>query len=357
MAKPEIQPHKITKPIQILAVWFVGLLALVGILLAGAANIEQPIWIPALLVVAAIVIIPLFIFLIFLLQTRFRTQFLDDEHYSEWLKRKEEAFDEIESRLDKSTKALVESNEKVIGNIEKKHGRIEEFTNKLLHIDKVGLIAVFAQRREAFKYIEDAIRSEENEIVIVGTSFRGLLWPGPGEEKIMKAISKQIRSGCKVKFLLTHPAFAHLRQKLEGIQRRESFHIAQEILETIKVLKMEGVPHSDIRFVKGTPTIFGIMTSKLILLNPYPYQRQAYNSISFVIDSKEGKNEVYRSFDQSHFSGVWNGRNVVELDGYDLLSVQKVFDSTLEKLNLCQSDKRLDYESYKTLLETTAEIE
>lgn len=114
----------------------------------------------------------------------------------------------------------------VIENIEKKHEHIEEFTNKLLHIDKVGLIAAFPQRRDAFKSIENAILSEEKEIFIVGTSFRGLIWPGPGEDKIMRALSNQIKtSDCKVKFLLTHPAFVHLRQSLECIQRRETFSI------------------------------------------------------------------------------------------------------------------------------------
>lgn len=240
-----------------------------------------------------------------------------------------------------------------ISDLSDQNKKIEDLTMRLMHISEVGLIAALPERRHAFKYIEEAINSENKEIFIVGTSFRGLLWPGPGEEKLMEAISNRItNSDCKVRFLLTHPAFAHLRQSLEGIQRRENFHIAQEILETVKILKVAGVSHNDIRFVKGTPTIFGIMTSSLMLLNPYPYQRQAFTSVAFVLDSKNGNNQVYRAFEQSHFRGVWDGSNVVELKGYDLLSVQKVFDSTLEKLGLCQSDKRIDYEFYKTFLET-----
>ena len=243
-----------------------------------------------------------------------------------------------------------------INELSNQNSKIEDLTMRLMHISDVGLVAALPERRHSFKYIEDAILSENKEIFIVGTSFRGLIWPGPGEEKLMEAIKDRIeKSDCKVKFLLTHPAFAHLRQSLEGIQRRENFHIAQEILETVKILKVAGVSHNDIRFVKGTPTIFGIMTSNLMLLNPYPYQRQAYTSVTLVLDSNNGNSQVYRAFEQSHFRGVWDGSNVVELNGYDLLSVQKVFDSTLEKLDLCQSDKRLDYESYKNLLETDSE--
>jgi hypothetical protein len=43
-----------------------------------------------LLVIAAIFLIPLFIFLIFLMQTKFRTQSLDDQYYAEWLERQEQ---------------------------------------------------------------------------------------------------------------------------------------------------------------------------------------------------------------------------------------------------------------------------
>ncbi len=95
MSEPRIQPHKITKPIQLLAVWFVGLVALVGTLLAGAASIEVPPWLSPTLAITAILIIPVFILLIFLLQTKFRTQFLDDEYYAEWLKRQEKLIDSM----------------------------------------------------------------------------------------------------------------------------------------------------------------------------------------------------------------------------------------------------------------------
>jgi len=90
MPESKIQPHNITKPIQLLAVWFVGLIALVGVLLTAAAKISQPPWVCPLLVIAAIFLIPLFIFLIFLMQTKFRTQSLDDQHYAEWLERQEQ---------------------------------------------------------------------------------------------------------------------------------------------------------------------------------------------------------------------------------------------------------------------------
>ncbi len=235
---------------------------------------------------------------------------------------------------------------------------LEDLTKRLMHISRVGLIAALPERRYAFQYIEDAIQAEDKEIYIVGTSFRGLLWPGPGEERLMEIISDRIKnSSLKIRFLLTHPAFAHLRQSLEGIQRRENFHIAQEILETIRILRTAGVPHNSIRFVKGTPTVFGIMTSKIMLLNPYPYQRQAFTSITFILDSNNGENEVYRAFAQAHFSGVWDGTNVDSLESYDILSIQKIFDKSLHNMSLCASDKKIDYSSYDEALNVSSTIQ
>ncbi len=147
--------------------------------------------------------------------------------------------------------------------LDEEQGKVEDLIRRLMHISQVGLYAAFPLRRYAFPYIADQIKTEDKEIYIVGTSFRGLLWLKIGEEKLMANITKKIEdSDCKIKFLLTHPAFAHLRQSLEGIQRREDFHIAQEILDTLLIFKKAGVDHKDIRFVKGTPTIFGIWTSK-----------------------------------------------------------------------------------------------
>lgn len=224
------------------------------------------------------------------------------------------------------------------------HG-LEDLTKRLLHIGDVGLIGAFPERRYAFPYIEDALAAEGKEIFIVGTSFRGLLWPTPGEERIMRRLGEKIRdSNCSVRFILTHPAFAHLRQSLEVVQRRETFHIAQEILETVKILRDAGVNPADIRFARGTPTIFGFMTSKMMLLNPYPLQHQAFTSLTVVLDSNDGENPVYRSFERGHFRGVWEGKNVDTIDSFDIVALQKVFDQSLETLKLSVTDKKIDYQ-------------
>lgn len=85
MENPKIQPDKITKPIQLLAVWFAGLVILVGLLLSAAKMITEPIWLVPLLVISAILIIPIFLYFVFLLQTKYRPQMQEDTFYSKYL--------------------------------------------------------------------------------------------------------------------------------------------------------------------------------------------------------------------------------------------------------------------------------
>jgi hypothetical protein len=45
MKTKDIEPHKITKPIQLMATWFVALLLIVTAFLAAAAHISEPKWV------------------------------------------------------------------------------------------------------------------------------------------------------------------------------------------------------------------------------------------------------------------------------------------------------------------------
>ena len=92
MKTQDIQPHKITKPIQLMAVWFVALLLVETAFLTAAAKISEPKWICPTLAIAAICFVPLFLLGIFLMQTVFRKELQDDKYYAEWLQRHEEAF-------------------------------------------------------------------------------------------------------------------------------------------------------------------------------------------------------------------------------------------------------------------------
>lgn len=91
-----IKTHKITKPIQLMAVWFVALLLIDSAFLAAACKITIPAWISPTLVISAIVLVPIFLLCVFLMQTVFRKELQEDQFYSEWLKRQEETFKNFE---------------------------------------------------------------------------------------------------------------------------------------------------------------------------------------------------------------------------------------------------------------------
>ena len=86
----EITPHKVTKPIQLLAAWLLGLVLIDGAFLGAAKALSTPSWLPAVLVIAAVCNVPLFLACIFLLQTRFRPQMQEDLFYSRYLRIQQE---------------------------------------------------------------------------------------------------------------------------------------------------------------------------------------------------------------------------------------------------------------------------
>ena len=85
MSEQKIDPPKITKPIQLLAAWLVGLILINGSFLATATTLNTPTWAPAVLVVASILNVPLFLICLFLLQTKFRPEMQEDAYYAKYL--------------------------------------------------------------------------------------------------------------------------------------------------------------------------------------------------------------------------------------------------------------------------------
>jgi len=84
----QIDPQQVTKPIQLLAAWLVGLIAIDGTFLASASLITKPDWGAGLLVIAAVANVPIFLLALFLLQTRFRPEMQEDSFYARHLERK-----------------------------------------------------------------------------------------------------------------------------------------------------------------------------------------------------------------------------------------------------------------------------
>jgi hypothetical protein len=84
----KIEPQKVTKPIQLLAAWLVGLIVVDGAFLTAAVQLGTGGWERGALIIAAIVNVPLFLFALFLLQTRYRPELQEDVFYSQYLDKK-----------------------------------------------------------------------------------------------------------------------------------------------------------------------------------------------------------------------------------------------------------------------------
>jgi hypothetical protein len=88
VSEQPIEPSSVTKPIQLLAAWLVGLLALTTAFLAAAANIHHPTWASGFLIICAALNVPIFLVCIFLLQTKFRPEMQEDQFYAKYLERR-----------------------------------------------------------------------------------------------------------------------------------------------------------------------------------------------------------------------------------------------------------------------------
>lgn len=88
MTQQKIAADKITKPIQLLAAWLVGLIFTNGTFLTAALQVENGTWERSALIVAAICNVPVFLLALFLLQTKFRAELQEDTFYSEYLSKK-----------------------------------------------------------------------------------------------------------------------------------------------------------------------------------------------------------------------------------------------------------------------------
>ena len=152
-------------------------------------------------------------------------------------------------------------------------------------------------------------------MIIIGSSLRGLFDPTEDDkDKKMFAdlLRAKINDGVPVRFLLTHPALAFLREDAEG---RAYGSIKEEIIGTVKYLvggqyvddghPSVGVPMKDIRLYHGTPTIFSVIVSDRMLLNPYTYQANAFDNFCFEVTRKTG-NDLYSQVLRAHYQAPWD---------------------------------------------------
>jgi len=179
-------------------------------------------------------------------------------------------------------------------------------------------------------------RSLQTTINIVSSSARGLMGYLDREpSQLQKAWRDLITISPKnFRLLLTHPAFAHLRQPAE---ERASGDIELEILKTAIYLHcVAGMKASELRLYRGSPTVFAIQVGDHILVNPYPYGTMAMDTLC--LEFERGKEGSYiAKFTNMHFNHTWAfiDQPSKTVDNKPLVAGIDTFDDILQAFSEC----------------------
>jgi hypothetical protein len=227
----------------------------------------------------------------------------------------------------------------------KLEGRLEAFK-------QLGFNNCYASRNDALQtflgYAQSALkdvdtaketsneRSLQTTINIVSSSARGLVGyidrePSQLQKNWRDIITKHPKS---FRVLLTHPAFAHLRQPAE---ERASGDIELEILKTAIYLHcVAGMKATELRLYRGSPTVFAIQVGDHILINPYPYGTMAMDTLC--LEFERGKEGSYiAKFTHMHFNHTWAfiDQPSKTVDNKPLVAGIDSFDDILQTFSEC----------------------
>jgi len=200
------------------------------------------------------------------------------------------------------------------GQLEKIEGRLEAFK-------QLGLNYCHAARSQALSrflgYAKALVDSSSKTVAkgprelpshdtvnIVSSSARGLIgYLDRDPQNVQRQWRELITANPQYfKILLTHPAYAHLRQPAE---ERASGDIELEILKTAVYLHcVAGMDDAQLRFYRGSPTVFTIQAKENILLNPYPYGKMAMQTLSLEFEVG-GDTGYIADFVNMHFNHTW----------------------------------------------------
>ena len=180
---------------------------------------------------------------------------------------------------------------------------------------KLGLVGIYADRADAVRYaIAPMIEAETEGIDIVGSTIFGLrcnvqegarriVWT---PKELIEQIAKRRNDGCEIRILLTHPNRIPERHKQEAaVRSAERGTIASELRDACSLLADHNLATCT-KLYNGSPTCFTMVfkAQRRMILNPYPYEGEAYNSWAIMIEDRE--NGIYKPFMESHIEKPWS---------------------------------------------------
>jgi hypothetical protein len=165
--------------------------------------------------------------------------------------------------------------------------------------------------------IQKAQRSEHARVWIVSSSIKGFLEATSEHFDGRKMMAQLAHCNCDIRIMMTDPKVADLRAKQE---RRKDGEIPMEVQMNLAYLKRIGVKRESVRFYSGTPTVFAVATTDRMLLNPYPYQREAFRCFSMIVQhTNNPEADIYTQYLRYHFEEPWQRTMEIPTDEWDKL--------------------------------------
>jgi hypothetical protein len=194
--------------------------------------------------------------------------------------------------------------------------RLDSATEFLDRSHKLGVRMVYAERRQAshefLTYVAGYMQNPalpQRQVVFVGSSLKGVIQEDPMlAEKLENILAMAVErpDSCTCHFLLTHPFYSRYREAQED---RPRTGIAKEILHAIAWIERGRHNSQNIvtKVYKGTPTCFMIATTERMIINPYPYEVEAYKCFCLEVQKTERADSIFQAFYINHYYKPWYG--------------------------------------------------
>ncbi|MCX6904332.1 MAG: hypothetical protein NTW03_12815 [Verrucomicrobia bacterium] len=185
---------------------------------------------------------------------------------------------------------------------------LKQASNLLTRSTSLGLVSMYLNRLEAIDEFWNYMVEERQGISFVGSTIFGLKGTRACTfAKILNLLKEKVRlDGFQLRIMLTHWDFISLRMDQEKTEKNlRRYVISSELQQAVECLKKAGLSNS-VRFYRGSPTCFTIVCEgqQMMLANPYPYEREAFNS--WTVTFRETRDGVYWPFKAAHVDTPWD---------------------------------------------------
>lgn len=162
-----------------------------------------------------------------------------------------------------------------------------------------------------------AHNNEQARVWFVCSSMKGFLETAGEYFNGVKIMERIVQSGCDLRIMMTSLDMADHRAQQE---RRAPGEIPAEIEINLARLKRIGVTRETIKFYQGAPTVFAIATTDRMLLNPYPYEIEAFSCFAMIVyKTLDQDADIYHQYLRYHFEEPWKRAKEIPLDLWENL--------------------------------------